>query len=52
MKKVYVSMVCDLLHAGHTKILKKAADLGDVTVGLLTAEAIEELGERAFLKYQ
>ncbi len=52
MKKVYVSMICDLLHAGHIKILKKAADLGDVTVGLLTTEAIEELGERAFLKYQ
>jgi phosphoenolpyruvate phosphomutase / 2-hydroxyethylphosphonate cytidylyltransferase len=51
MKKVYVSMVCDLVHAGHIKILKRAASLGQVTVGLLTAEAIEELGERAFLKY-
>jgi phosphoenolpyruvate phosphomutase len=52
MKKVYVSMVCDLLHAGHIKILEHASKLGNVTVGLLTTEAIEELGERAFLKYQ
>lgn len=51
MKKVYVSMICDLLHAGHVKVLKKASSLGEVTVGLLTTEAIEELGERAFLKY-
>ena len=51
MKKVYVSVICDLLHAGHIKVLKKAASLGEVTIGLLTAEAIEELGERAFLKY-
>ncbi len=51
MKIVYVSMICDLLHAGHIKVLKKAASLGEVTVGLLTTEAIEELGERAFLKY-
>ena len=48
MKKVYVSVICDLLHAGHIKVLKKAASLGEVTIGLLTAEAIEELGERAF----
>ena len=25
MKKVYVSLIADLLHAGHVKILKEAA---------------------------
>ena len=36
MKKVYVSLIADLLHAGHVNILKKASKLGEVTVGLLT----------------
>ena len=45
LKKVYVSAVCDLLHAGHVKVLKSAAELGEVTVGLMTSEAINELGE-------
>ncbi len=37
---VYVGMSADLVHPGHINILKQAAELGDVTVGLLTDEAI------------
>jgi phosphoenolpyruvate phosphomutase / 2-hydroxyethylphosphonate cytidylyltransferase len=37
---VYVGMSADLVHPGHINILKHAAKLGDVTVGLLTDEAI------------
>ena len=51
MKQVYVSMIADLLHAGHINILKEASKLGDVTVGLLTSTAIGELNDVAYLKY-
>ena len=39
-KTVYVGMSADLLHHGHLNILKVAAELGEVTVGLLTDQAI------------
>ena len=39
-KKVYVGLAVDMIHEGHINILKKANTLGDVTVGLLTDEAI------------
>jgi len=39
-KSVYVGMSADLVHPGHINILQRAAELGDVTVGLLTDEAI------------
>ena len=39
-KKVYVAMSADLIHPGHLNILKAAAELGDVTIGLLTDQAI------------
>jgi len=51
-KKVYVSLIADLLHAGHIKILEEAANHGDVIVGLLTSTAINELNDTAYLKYQ
>lgn len=37
---VYVGMSADLIHPGHINILQKAAELGEVTVGLLTDAAI------------
>lgn len=39
-KTVYVGMSADLVHPGHLNIIKKAAELGEVTIGLLTDEAI------------
>jgi len=39
-KQVYVGMSADLVHPGHLNIIKKAAELGEVTIGLLTDEAI------------
>jgi len=50
--KVYVSLIADLLHAGHIRVLEKAAEYGEVTVGLLTSSAINELGDTAYLKYE
>ncbi len=39
-KSVYVGLSADILHEGHINILKIANSYGDVTVGLLTDEAI------------
>ena len=52
MSKVYVSLIADLLHAGHIKVLKEAEKYGEVIVGLLTSSAINELNDNAYLKYQ
>lgn len=35
-KSVYVGMSADLVHPGHINIIQRAAELGDVTIGLLT----------------
>ena len=40
MKQVYVCFSTDILHNGHLAILKRAAALGEVTVGLLTDEVV------------
>lgn len=37
---VYVGMSADLIHPGHINIIRRAADLGDITIGLLTDAAI------------
>ena len=39
-EKIYVGMSADLVHPGHMNILKKAAKLGELTIGLLTDKAI------------
>jgi len=39
-KKVYVPMAVDVLHSGHINIIETARNLGEVTIGLLTDEAI------------
>jgi len=44
MKTVYVSLVCDSLHNGHMRVLKKAGELGKVVVGLMTDNGM--LGRR------
>lgn len=50
-KKVYVSLIADLVHAGHINVLKEAEKFGEVTVGLLTQAAINEMNDTAYLKY-
>lgn len=39
-KVVYVGMSADLVHPGHLNVIRTAAQLGEVTVGLLTDGAI------------
>ncbi len=52
MKKVYVGMSADLIHPGHINIIKEATKLGEVTVGLLTDEAIASYKRLPFLTYE
>ncbi len=51
-KKVYVGMSADLVHPGHINILKRAAELGDVTVGLLTDKAIASYKRVPFMAWE
>lgn len=52
MKKVYVGMSADLIHHGHVNIIKEAAKLGEVTVGLLTDSAIASYKRLPYLTYE
>ena len=40
MKTVYMCFSTDILHSGHIAIIRRAAQLGELTVGVLTDEAI------------
>ncbi|VAW41167.1 Cytidylyltransferase domain / Phosphoenolpyruvate phosphomutase [hydrothermal vent metagenome] len=51
MKKIYVGMSADLVHPGHMNILKEAAKLGDIVVGLLTDKAIASYKRLPFMTY-
>ncbi len=50
-KSVYIALSVDIIHDGHINILKKAAQLGNVTVGLLTDEAISSFKSIPYLEY-
>ena len=39
-KQVYIGMSADLIHQGHLNIIHEGLKLGEVTIGLLTDEAI------------
>ena len=53
MKKkiVYVGLAADIVHEGHINILKTAARLGYVVVGLLTDKAIASYKKLPYLEY-
>ncbi len=40
MKQVYVAFASDIIHGGHMNIIQKAAELGEVTIGLMTDEVV------------
>ncbi len=53
MKKVvYVGMSADLIHPGHLNVLKVAAELGEVTVGLLTDKAIASYKRLPYMSFE
>ena len=39
-KSVYIAISSDILHQGHLNVIAAGAELGEVTVGLLTDRAI------------
>lgn len=51
-KLVYVGMSADLIHPGHLNIIKEAAKLGDVYIGLLTDKAIASYKRLPYLEYE
>lgn len=51
-KKVYLGMSADLVHPGHLNIIKKAAELGEVTVGLLTDSAIASYKRLPYMSFE
>ncbi len=50
-KKVYVAISADILHEGHMNVLRKAAKLGNVTIGILTDKAITSYRKLPHLNY-
>lgn len=52
MSRVYVAMCADLIHHGHLNIIKRARELGIVTIGLLTDEAITTYKRIPALSYE
>ena len=51
-KTVYVPMAADILHTGHLNIIEVARNLGDVTIGLLTDEAIVNYKRLPMLEFE
>lgn len=51
-KLVYVPMAADIIHPGHINILKKAASLGRVVVGLFSDDAIRSYKPEPAMNYE
>jgi phosphoenolpyruvate phosphomutase / 2-hydroxyethylphosphonate cytidylyltransferase len=50
-KQVYVGMSADLVHPGHLNIIRKASELGEVTIGLLTDAAIASYKRLPYMEF-
>lgn len=51
-KTVYMSFSTDVIHGGHTSIIMKAAELGELTIGMLTDEVVASYKRFPVLKYE
>lgn len=51
-KQVYIGMSADLIHPGHLNILKRATELGEVTIGLLTDSAIASYKRVPYMTFE
>lgn len=51
-KTVYLAFGTDIIHNGHVKIIQEASKLGNVTVGLLTDEAIATYKRLPLLSFE
>lgn len=52
MPKVYVGMGADLLHPGHLNVIAKAAEYGNVIIGLLTDSAVAKFSHMPYMTYE
>jgi len=52
VKSVYIGMSADLVHPGHMNVIRHASGLGELTVGLLTDEAIASYKRLPFMSWQ
>ncbi|MBS4208297.1 phosphoenolpyruvate mutase [Bacillus sp. FJAT-50079] len=50
-KTVYMCFSTDVIHGGHTSIIQKAAQLGELTIGMLTDEVVANYRRFPVLKY-
>jgi phosphoenolpyruvate phosphomutase len=51
-KKVYIAISADILHHGHINLINKAADYGELTVGVLTDEAVASYKRYPILSFE
>lgn len=51
-KLVYVGMSADLVHPGHLNVIKRASELGEVIVGLLTDEAVASYKRLPYMAFE
>lgn len=52
MKKVYMSFSTDVIHCGHINIINRAAELGEITAGILTDEVVASYKRFPILSYE
>lgn len=52
MKQVYMSVSTDILHYGHIEIMEKAAELGELTVGILTDNVISQYRRPSLVPFE
>jgi len=52
MKTVYLAMSVDVIHPGHINIIKKASILGELTIGVLTDNAIASYKKLPSMSYE
>lgn len=50
-KQVYMSFSTDVIHGGHINIINKAAELGELTIGVLTDEVVASYKRFPILSY-
>lgn len=52
LSTVYLCFSTDIIHGGHINIIKKASELGEVIIGLLTDEAVASYKRFPILSYE
>lgn len=51
-KTVYMCFMTDVIHGGHTSIIKKAAELGELTIGVLTDDVVASYRRFPVLRFE